>query len=145
LHSQNHPINRLIDCFFYQKEEFIMKLNTVMMVTAIVAFVFGLAFIILPVQTLGLYGNTIEGTGVFMTRYFGSALIGLAFVAWLTRNAPSRGVVLGFFVTTVLGLVVALYDIFAGTGNALRWINVVIYLLLAAGFGYFGFIKTSQS
>lgn len=120
-----------------------MKVNTLMLVAAILAFIFGLGFIIAPVAAVGLYGNTVEGTGVFMTRFFGSALIGLAFVAWLNRSAPSRGVVLGFFVTTVLGLVVALYNIIAGPGNALLWVNLVVYLVLAAGFGYFGFLKTT--
>jgi ABC-type transport system involved in multi-copper enzyme maturation permease subunit len=47
----------------------------------------------------------------------------------------------GLFVTMLLGFVVALYDKFAGSGNGLIWLNVVIYLLLAIGFGYFAFMK----
>ena len=43
----------------------------------------------------------------------------------------------------VLGLVVALLDIFTGTGNSLRWLNVVIYLLFTLGFGYFSFAEVS--
>ena len=119
-----------------------MKLYTLMTITAVVAFIFGLAFVLFPTATLDMYGNTLEGVGVFMTRYFGSALLGLAFLAWFTRKDTSKGVVLGLFVTVLLGFVVALWDMFAGTGNALRWINVVIYLLLTLGFGYFGFMKS---
>jgi hypothetical protein len=118
-----------------------MRLNTLMTITAIIAFVFGLGFIIAPVASIGLYGNTLEGVGVFMTRYFGAALLGYAFLAWLNRNAASKGVQQGFFVAMVLGFVVALYDGIAGTHNALVWLNVVIYLLLAIGFGYFAFMK----
>jgi hypothetical protein len=118
-----------------------MKLNTLMTVTAIVAFVFGLGFILAPVASMSLYGNTLEGVGIFITRYFGAALLGYAFLAWLTRNTASKGVQAGFFVAMVLGFVVALYDAFAGTHNALVWLNVVIYLLLALGFGYFAFMK----
>lgn len=118
-----------------------MKLNTFMIITAIVAFVFGVGFILAPVASIGLYGNTLEGVGVFITRYFGAALLGYAFLAWLNRNSASMGVRAGFFAAMVLGFAVALYDAIAGTHNALVWLNVVIYLLLALGFGYFTFMK----
>jgi hypothetical protein len=117
-----------------------MKLNTLMAITAIVAFIFGLGFILAPVASMSLYGNTLEGVGIFITRYLGAALLGYAFLAWLTRNTASKGVQAGFFVAMVLGFVVALYDAIAGTHNALVWLNVVIYLLLGIGFGYFAFM-----
>jgi hypothetical protein len=120
-----------------------MKLNTLMTISAIVAFIFGLGFILAPVQTIGLYGNTLNEVGVFVARYFGAALLGLAFLAWLNRNAASKGVQAGFFAAMVLGFVVALYDAIAGTHNALVWLNVVIYLLLGIGFGYFTFMKAN--
>jgi cell division protein FtsW (lipid II flippase) len=122
-----------------------MKLNTFMMIAAILALLFGVGFIVAPASSLQLYGTTTDLTGEFLARYLGAALIGLAFVIWLTRNAaPSetrKGLLTGLFVTMFLGLVVALYDKFAGAGNALIWLNVVIYLLLAIGFGYFAFMK----
>lgn len=120
-----------------------MKLNTLMVVTAIVAFVFGLGFILAPVASMGFYGNTLEGVGVFITRYLGAALLGYAFLAWLNRNNASRGVQAGFFAAMVLGFVVSLYDAIAGTHNALVWLNVAIYLLLGLGFGYFTFMKNT--
>jgi len=118
-----------------------MKLNTLMIITAIVAFIFGLAFIIAPSASIGLYGNTLDSVGSFLTRYLGAALLGYAFLAWLNRNNASKGVQAGLFVAMVLGFIVALYDAIAGTHNALVWLNVVIYLLLALGFGYFAFMK----
>ena len=118
-----------------------MKLNTVYIITAIVAFVFGIGFILLPVATFGLYGNTLEGQAIFLGRYFGAALLGYAFLAWLNRNSDSKSVTAGFFAAMVLGFVVSIYDAIAGTHNAMVWLNVVIYLLLALGFGYFSFMK----
>ncbi|HSB66924.1 MAG TPA: hypothetical protein VLD65_10115 [Anaerolineales bacterium] len=120
-----------------------MKLNTLFTVTAIVAFIFGLGFILAPVATISLYGNTLEGVGVFVGRYFGAALLGYAFLAWLCRNTSEKGVQAGFFAAMVLGFVVSVYDALAGTHNALVWLNVAIYLLLGLGFGYFAFMKTS--
>jgi len=122
-----------------------MKLNTFMIIAAIVAFIFGLGFIIAPAASLKPYGTTTDLTGQFLARYLGSSLLGIAFITFLTRNAPAsptrKGLLAGLFVTMVLGFVVALYDKFAGSGNALIWLNVAIYLLLALGFGYFAFMK----
>ena len=120
-----------------------MKLSTLFVIAAIVSFIFGLGFIIAPVASINLYGNTLEGVGVFIARYFGAALLGYAFLAWLNRNSTSKGITAGFFAAMVLGLVVSIYDAFAGTHNALVWLNVVIYLLLSLGFGYFAFMKSS--
>ncbi len=118
-----------------------MKLSTLMIITAIVAFIFGLGFILAPIPAIKLYGNTLDGAGVFVARYFGAALLGYAFLAWLNRNNASRGVQAGLFAAMVLGFVVSLYDKFASTSNNLVWLNVVIYLLLGLGFGYFVFMK----
>jgi hypothetical protein len=122
-----------------------MKLNTFMTITAIVAIIFGLGFILVPEPSLKPYGTTTDLTGLFLGRYFGASLIGIAFITWLTRNAPAsatrKGLLAGLFVTMVLGFVVALYDKFAGAGNALIWLNVAIYFLLGVGFGYFAFMK----
>ncbi len=120
-----------------------MKLSTVFTITAIVTFIFGLAFILAPVPAVSLYGSTLEGVGVFIARYFGAALLGYAFLAWLNRYTTSKGIQAGFFAATVLGFVVSIYDAFAGTHNGLVWMNVIIYLLLAAGFGYYSFMKAS--
>jgi len=120
-----------------------MKLNTLFIITAIITFVFGLGFIVAPQASISLYGSTLEGVGVFIARYFGAALLGYAFLAWLNRNTSSRGTQAGFFAAMVLGFVVALYDGIAGTHNALVWLNVVIYGLLSVGFGYFSFMKAA--
>jgi hypothetical protein len=122
-----------------------MKLNVFMIISTVVAFIFGLGFIVAPAASLNPYGVTTDLTGLFLGRYLGASLLGTAFITWLTRNAtPSdtrKGLLTGLFVTMLLGFIVALYDKFAGSGNALIWLNVVIYLLLAIGFGYFRFMK----
>ena len=94
-----------------------MKLNTLMTITAIVSFIFGLGFILAPSAVMGMYGNTLDLAGQFLGRYFGAALLALAFLAWYNRSAPSKGVVSGFFIGMVLGLVVSVWDAFAGAHN----------------------------
>ena len=122
-----------------------MKLNTFMAIAAIVAFLFGLSFILMPVQTMSMYGVTLDISGQFIGRYLGSAFIGVAVLTWFARNTKEnealRAILLGSFVLSLTGFVVALFDVFTGVGNTLVWSTVVIYLLLGAGFGYFYFKK----
>jgi hypothetical protein len=86
-----------------------MKLNTFMTIAAIVAFVFGLGFILVPVTVMNMYGVTLDESGQFLGRYLGSSFIGIACLAWMARNAAAsetrRAVLMALFVTSVLGFV----------------------------------------
>lgn len=119
-----------------------MKLNTFMTIAAILALIFGVGFILVPKPFMSLYGITLSDVGAqFLGRYLGSAFIGIAYLAWANRTTATKGTLTGFFVTSLLGFLVAIYDKFAGGSNALVWLNVVIYLLLGIGFAYFAFFK----
>lgn len=126
-----------------------MKLGTFMAIAAVLAFVFGLAFILVPAQLMAAYGVTLDAAGQWVGRYLGSAFIGIAVLTWLGRNATQsdalRAIVLGNFVLSVTGLVVAVLDRIYGSGNALVWSTVAIYLFLTVGFGYFQFAKPPSS
>ena len=126
-----------------------MKLGTFLAIAAVIAFVYGLAFILVPVQTMAIFGVTLDVGGQWLGRYLGSAFIGIAVVNWFARNAAQNGamraIVLGYFVLSITGLIVAVLDGLSGSGNALVWSTVVIYLFLALGFGYFQFTKPASS
>jgi hypothetical protein len=123
-----------------------MKLSLFLTIGAILAFVFGLSFLLMPVQTMAMYGVDLDASGLFLGRYLGSAFLGIAVLVWLSRNADMsnavlRAILLGNFIMAVSGFVVALLDVFTGIGNALVWSTVAIYLFLACGNGYFLFVK----
>lgn len=122
-----------------------MKFSTFMAIAAVLAFLFGLGFLLLPEQVLASYGITLEAAGQWVGRYLGSAFLGISVVTWLAGNAEKgatlRAIVLGFFVLGATGLVVAILDLIYGEGNALAWSTVAIYLFLTVGFGYFQFVK----
>lgn len=120
-----------------------MKRDLFMSIAAVVAILFGLAFLLMPVQTMTMYGVDLDISGQFIARYLGSAFLGIGIVNWLARNSEDskalRAVLLGFFIVSLTGLIVGVFDATTGVGNSLVWSTVVIYLLLAAGFGYFSF------
>lgn len=126
-----------------------MKRNTFMSIAAVIGLVFGVSFVLFPGQMMSLYETEVGEAGIWLGRYFGSAIIGVTVVNWLARNADTsvalRAILLGFCVMSIVGLIVAVLEMISGISGALIWLNIVIYLFLAVGYGYFGFVKTADS
>jgi uncharacterized membrane protein YfcA len=118
-----------------------MKLNTLMVVNALIAGVFGVGFIVVPGQVTSAYGPEITPQLEYVTRLFGAALLAFAVLTWTARNATDsdtrRAILLALFVGDGVGFIVSLMSQLSGVMNALGWTTVLIYLLLALGFGYF--------
>ena len=123
-----------------------MNRSTFMSIAAIVAFLFGLAFLLVPNQLMTLYGVDLDPSGEYIARYLGSAFLGIGVISWFARNAQAdnaalRAVILGAFILCLTGFVASLFDVFLGVGNSVVWSTVAIYFLLAVGFGYYQFKK----
>jgi hypothetical protein len=121
--------------------EEIMTLRTLFTINAIVAVLFGLAFLLAPVPLLASYGVELSDAGLYVARLLGSAFIAFALISWFFRDSPGsselRAVILALFVSDLIGFVLSLIYQLQGVANALGWSTVVIYLLLGVGFGYF--------
>ena len=119
-----------------------MRLTLTLTVTAIGSLLFGLAYLLVPNSLVSLYGLTLDPSSQY-PRFFGSALVGFATVLWLSRKVTSgpalRAILVGSFVASFTGLVVAIIQALDPVGNALQWSTVVIYFLLSLGFGDFVF------
>jgi len=122
-----------------------MKLSVLMTVNTVIAGLFGLAFVVVPVRLLSFYGVTADVSLAYVAQLFGAALLGFALLTWSARNAGDsearRAIVLALFVSEAIGFVVALIAQLRIAVNAIGWSTVAIYLLLALGFGYFQFKK----
>ena len=123
-----------------------MKLNTLFMFNFIVAILFGLGFTLMPATMADLYGAELTPAGLYIGQLFGLSLIGFAVLSWLARGltdpAGRQAIVTALFISELIGLVVSIINQLAGVVNALGWSTVVLYGLLALGFGYFRFVKT---
>ncbi len=118
-----------------------MKLNSLMIITAALLAIYGIGFVVAPAPLLSLLGIATDPAVAFVTRAFGAALIGYAVMNWFARNAVDsdarRAIVLADASFNALAIVVNLLGTLSGVLNVLGWSNVVIHLLLAAGFAYF--------
>jgi len=125
-----------------------MKLSNFLVVKAVISLAFGIAFALVPAAVMSLYGVTLDLGGAYMARFLGACLIGIGLICWLDRNADPQvlqGITLALCIGDTVGFIVALLGQLSGLANALGWVNVVIWLLLALGLGYFRFLKPSAS
>jgi hypothetical protein len=123
-----------------------MNLSLLLIINAVIAGVFGVAFLLVPDQIGSLYDVEVNEILTFVVRLLGAAFIEIAGVTWFARNADDsearRAIVLALLIGNAVGFVVALIGMINNVVAAVGWGNVVIYLLLALGYGYFQFIKT---
>lgn len=120
-----------------------MRLSLTMTVTAIGSLLFGLAYLLIPETLMSLYGNSPDPSNLWLARYLGATILGFGVVNWLGRNVKSgtalRAIIAGTFTVTAIGFVVSIFEALNGSGNGLVWLTVVIYFLLAIGYGDFIF------
>lgn len=126
----------------------VVKLSQLMIIKALITLVFGFGFVLVPKAVMSLYGVTLDPAGAMMAQFVGAAFLLLSIVLWLARNAPYsevtlRALVLAIVIGDTIGFIVALLAQLSGVPNALGWLNVALWLLLALGFGYIRFIKKS--
>ena len=126
-----------------------MKLSNLLIVSAVVGAVFGIAFVVATGPLLSIYGITLDKAGTLVAQLFGGALIALAVINWFARNVTDpearQAVVFGNLAGDVVGFVVILLGQLAGIANAVGWSTVAIYLLLALGFAYVQFMQPRRA
>jgi hypothetical protein len=111
-----------------------MTSRTLLTITAVVAVLYGLAFVLIPDSINALYGVPSAPHTALYTRFFGSALLGFGVVNWFAKDFRSwdaiRGVLMGTAVTTAIGGLIALFAVVTGLSNAMTWTSVLVYALL---------------
>jgi hypothetical protein len=126
-----------------------MQLRTLLLIAGVIALAFGLAFLIAPQAMLRLYGIAPDPAIALMSRFFAAALLQIGAVLYLIRDVgdprTQRGVVLGSFLGSLAGLVVALTGQFWGLVNTLGWSTVAIYGFLLVGYGSFIFGRSQTN
>ena len=126
-----------------------MNLRTLFSINAIVAGLFGLAFVLVPGPLTELYGIKLSPGGLYVGRLLGAAFLMFAVVTWRSRDAldstARQAIILALLVGFVIGFVVSLVGQVNEIVNELGWTTVAIYLLFSVAYGYFQFRKPETS
>ena len=118
-------------------------LKTTFLIHFIVALLFGLGFLFMPVLVGSWYGLNVQEPDTY--RLLGAVMLGFAVSSWFAYRATDwesvRIVVVMELVWTILGTLVLLYALLFAGFPALGWLNAVILGAFAIAFGRFYFQK----
>jgi hypothetical protein len=127
-------------------EEVSMKFNTLLIINAIVAFIFAIGALLAPTMMLTMYAMDLNPAAQLMVRYFGACLLGFGVLSWLSRSSTDatarRAIIMAFLVFDAAGVVVSVAGTIAGIMGPFGWSVVAILLLLGIGFAYQWFAST---
>jgi hypothetical protein len=120
-----------------------MKVNTFLLIAAIVYGLFGLGALLAPAQLFASMGLTLDASGQLVARTGAAAGIGYAVIFWLARGAETspalRAILLGNVVYLILEIIViVLAALSAGTIVA-ALPGIIVDGLLGVGFAYYSF------
>jgi NAD/NADP transhydrogenase beta subunit len=122
-----------------------MKLKHLLIINAVVCFVYGITFVLSPATVLSLHGLAQDPSAKLTGQFYGSALIAIGLLTWLARNVTDsearRAIILALLISDVIGVVIAVLGTVSGPMNAFGWSGAAVYALLALGYGYFQFMK----
>jgi hypothetical protein len=126
------------------RKEKIMKLRTLFVLHAIVSVLLAVGFLLGPATLLKFFGFTTGKTEVLLVQVAGAALIGFAALAWFGKDFADpqsvRGTVASLLIFSAIGFVVVLLGLLSQVTRAgSAWLIAVVFLLAAAGYGYFEF------
>src|SRR5688572_15412961 len=117
--------------------------RTLFAVTAALMGFFGAGFVLAPGAVFGLYGVALDAAGVMLARVAGAAVLALAVLAWLSRDAagsePGRAAATALLCFFVVKTTVTVLAQLGGVFNALGWSIVALdaALLLAHAYALF--------
>ena len=109
-----------------------MNTKLYLTVAAIVAILYALAFLLIPVQASLFFSDFAEPRAILYLRFCGAAILAWGLIVWFARNFEGRYAVRSVLIASVVGLavniVINVWATLQGWGS-----TVVLVLLLLGG------------
>ncbi len=117
-----------------------MTYRHLLTIAAVDGIVFGVGFLLVPDLIVGILGPRPDTLAQLAFRQVGAAVLGMAVVDWLGRNAEDvearRAIVAGNLVSFVPIAITAGYAAATGVTNALGWGVAAFHAVMAVGFAW---------
>ena len=117
-----------------------MNLKSFFVITAVLGLALGLGFFCTPELMMSTFGISAGEAHQHTARNFGSAVIALAVISWMARDATDsrarRAIILGLFTYFVFGSISIISFQLQGNANIYGWFIIVLHVILAFAFGY---------
>jgi hypothetical protein len=120
--------------------EKVMDAKLYLTIAAVVAILYALAFLLLPVQASLFFSSFAEPRAVLYLRFCGAAVLAWGLIVWFARDFRDWHAVRSVLIASVIGLVInILVNVWAtleGWLNANAWGSTVVLFLLLLGGAY---------
>ncbi len=114
-----------------------MVLKLYLTIAAVVAILYALAFLLLPVQASLFFSGFAEPRAVLYLRFCGAAVLAWGLIVWFARNFRDWPAVRGVLIASIVGLpvniILNISATFQGWLNANAWGSTVVLALLLLG------------
>ena len=116
-------------------------------IASIVAFLFGLGFMLMPGQLVRFYNVELNAGGLLVGQLLGASLLGFGFLNWfgkdLSESQAKQAILTANLAADTFGFIFSLIAQLGGVpgANALGWSTVLLYLVFALAFAYLRFMQ----
>jgi hypothetical protein len=115
-----------------------MSIRLYLTIAAIVAILYALAFLVIPVQASLFFSDFAEARSVLYLRFCGAAVLAWGLIVWFARDFRDWPSVRSVLIASVAGLAINIIITFVATMQG--WLNanawgstIVLFLLLLGG------------
>jgi hypothetical protein len=120
--------------------EEIMSVRLYLTIAAIVAILYALAFLIIPIQASLFFSSFAEARAVLYLRFCGAAVLAWGLIVWFARDFQDwravRSVLIGSMVGLIVNIIITIWATLAGWLNANAWGSAIVLALLLVGAAY---------
>jgi hypothetical protein len=120
-------------------------MKTLFNINIVVAFLFGLGFVLIPVTMLDFYDVSLSDQGITVARLFGSAILAYPVLLWYAgrSNDPvfMKGASRTLFTYWLLGTIFLLIAQLNGQLNAFGWLTIGLHIIMLVWYGIYIFLK----
>jgi len=122
-----------------------MSYKVLFVLNALIALVFGLAFLVVPTMALQQFEVDEYASTKLVLQFFGTGLLAIGLLAWFAKNVSDAGIQKGMGIAMLIGSLAGLVMSVVGAANGLirnfSWLPMVIYAVFALGYGFLLFLK----
>jgi hypothetical protein len=117
-----------------------MSTKLYLTIAAVVAILYALAFLLIPVQASLFFSGFAEPRAVLDLRFCGAAVLAWGLIVWFARDfrdwAAVRSVLIASAVGLAINIILNVWATFEGWLNANAWGSTVVLALLLLGAAY---------
>jgi hypothetical protein len=117
-----------------------MSARLYLTIAAVVAILYALAFLIVPIQASLFFSDFAEARAVLYLRFCGAAVLAWGLIVWFAREFQEwravRGVLIGSVAGLAVNIIITVWAALAGWLNANAWGNAIVLALLLIGAVY---------